>query len=576
MSSVYALPLYSKLRRAVENSPMEAAPFKAWCDWLSSLDTKGVSLYELDCFCISAPEDGRLTRQQVLDQMHQLESEIVVRINLKPKPRRLVMESFHQAGVRSIPLGERKVLPRIVARNRAYDFNLAYLGVDDLLEHKDVWVVLNGKGMYWRSSRLRQLPEPVFHAQEEALDWCRYVSRRLIPNVHRVLEPSVQWDEVRLRGGEGYAEWLITLPHHSFFELFNPRQHFDCNRLLMHLRTSIYKVGDRRILLIEELQSDYLQNRRNSPLKDEMATYGTAYDASWVDLGLRVAVLIAARQGLDGVATSTGRMHDVIYDRENKGRASFYDNRVSKALQRLGKSLGVAVGQSRISAKTQCVQVFELESRPSRPALWAVSKTRNQLRSTQVFREYQEAVAYAESQEDDIDETVPTLWLDGQHRRLLNERGLPTLGAVDRLLDSEVALPRPKPDVSRGRQPAGEQGDVWIPTTAPRDLWSVLAVFCAPGSEMTPSRHRSLLESKVEKLVRRADGHEKRMACALLPDLDLAPPKGWAALVMYSDQMAAACAVIRWEAERPASDQDKAYAKGLLQTLTLSSLLEQF
>lgn len=378
MSSVYDLPLYSKLRRAVENSPMEVASFKAWCDWLSSLDTKGVSLYELDCFSILPPKDGRLTRQQVLDQMRQLESEIVVRINLKPKPRRLVMESVDQDGVKPIPLGDRKVMPRIVARNRAYDFNLAYLGVEDLLEHKDVWVVLNGKGRYWRSPRLRKLPQPVFHAREEALDWCRYVSRRLIPRVHRVLEPSVLWDEVRLTGGEGYAEWLITLPHHSFMEFFEPRQHFDCDSLLMHLRTSIYQVGDRRILLIEEIQSDYLQNRRTSPLREVMVTYDTPYESSWVDLGLRVAVLIAARQGLDGVATSTGRMQDVIYDLENQGRAYFYDNRVAKALQRLGKSLGVEVGKATISAKTQCVHIYQMRGSGSRPTLWAASKTRDQ------------------------------------------------------------------------------------------------------------------------------------------------------------------------------------------------------
>lgn len=46
---VYRLPLYSKIRKAIELGPIESAPMTAWQEWLLVQSKNGISLHELSC-----------------------------------------------------------------------------------------------------------------------------------------------------------------------------------------------------------------------------------------------------------------------------------------------------------------------------------------------------------------------------------------------------------------------------------------------------------------------------------------------------------------------------------------------
>jgi hypothetical protein len=314
---VYQLPLYSKVRRAIALAPMESAPMTAWGDWLLAQGKNGVSRNELD-YLRFPPSTGRESKNDMLENFQHLASDIEVLIHRKEKPRKLQLLPVNKSGALPVSFRldktTRKALPFITHHNPAFDFNIASLKAKDLLGHNELWAVLNSNGKYWKSKLLRIKRKPFFLTQKEALDWCHRVSAFLIPNTHKVLEPHVKWEDVRLAGGESYTEWLITQPHHLLNSgSFKPNAHFAAKNLLMHLRTSIYPSSGKRILLIEELQSDYFQNKRRMEKAKDAALIDNPFESSWVDLGLRVAVLIACRQGLDGVAISNGEMQDAVY-----------------------------------------------------------------------------------------------------------------------------------------------------------------------------------------------------------------------------------------------------------------------
>ncbi len=240
----------------------------AWKEWLLAQSKNGISPHELSCLDFDT-SIGRVNKQGMLDHFQHLASDIEVLIHRKEKPRELQLQPVNKAGSSpvSIRLDKtiRKVMPFVTHHNPVYDFNITRLTAKDLLGNTELWAVLNSDGKYWKCKHLRGHAKPYFLTQEEALIWCRRVARHLIPNTYKVLEPHVRWEDVRLEGGESYTEWLITQPHHTLNQEFRPNAHFNVKNLILHLRTSIYSSAGKRILLIEELQSDYFQTKRRCP-----------------------------------------------------------------------------------------------------------------------------------------------------------------------------------------------------------------------------------------------------------------------------------------------------------------------
>ena len=93
----YPLPLYSKVRRAIELAPMESAPMVAWKEWLLAQSKNGISPHELSCLDF-ATSVGRASKQGMLDHFQHLASDIEVLIHRKEKPRELQLEPVNKAG----------------------------------------------------------------------------------------------------------------------------------------------------------------------------------------------------------------------------------------------------------------------------------------------------------------------------------------------------------------------------------------------------------------------------------------------------------------------------------------------
>lgn len=142
-----------------------------------------------------------------------------------------------------------------------------------------------------------------------------------------------------LLGGENYTEWLVTLPANlAFFS----SHHYPYRNILMHIRTSERMVeGIGRVLYLDELQSDWNQLGRITGFSKLSEPYDenpphNPYEKGWVDLGLRMLLVMAAEKNLKGICWSPGIFQAKRYGlKENHPVVAFYDQVVTKHISKL-------------------------------------------------------------------------------------------------------------------------------------------------------------------------------------------------------------------------------------------------
>lgn len=438
---VYELPLYSRLRERLAEAPMQIAPAADWHDWLDAQVKKGVSGKELDAargllWSDVLDESVRLTKAQLLAKLVQLPTDIVVKLPRKTRPEPLKFEAVNRLWERDEALlGVRDVVNRmlrLVSVNAAYDFQLCCWLISDVLGIQEVWRVLDGNGRPWRSRWLGKQPCPFFASEDEAKRWCEAVVARLTPMRGGRRACAVKWSEWRIKSGEDYREWLVTAPFFLFEERFISTVHFATPQLLMHLRTSVYRDGEDRFLYLEEIQSDYCQRASRSERGGHGVVDDNPFKGEWVALGLRAAVLMACRMGLDGVAVSSGAEQDQVYRSPNRGRAVFYDVQVRKALEKLAKSLRLEQGSVTHKGNSRhwiVLPSFGEDITGARIRRWQISGVPGI--ENLVFSSREAAMRYAAHHASVVVENVvPMLRLRGDDRQRIYRSGLPVLGSV--------------------------------------------------------------------------------------------------------------------------------------------------
>lgn len=439
----FTLPLYSKLRRLIEQAPFKSAPGADWWKWLNAQTQHGLNQKELmySDLCLDLEDSPeKQTSTDILQLIKKLPSDIEILINKQEVPRALLFEEINQPFPLSAklerPTSPHDPAPLLTHRQSAYDFHIVRIWRQDLLGHHNVWMVLDKNGKPWKSKLLPGHSRTCFFTADAAYRWCRMVSKAVIPSTRKQWKHRTRWSDIRLDGGDNYTEWLITLPNHHFIDELSPQDHFDAENLLMHIRSSIYSVDGKRVLLIEELQSDYNQHisklERETDEKHEI----NPYQKTWVELGLRIAILIACRQGLDGVGISNGNMHDVIYTRSNKGRATFYDVMVAKALEKTARTLSAEFSSTIITATTQHYAIEESTYQDLHETIrpcWKVIGIWGADEKEKEFYSHADALRYKTRMlEREVKASIPVLWMEAKARAELYQAGLPLLGSLNR------------------------------------------------------------------------------------------------------------------------------------------------
>lgn len=153
-----------------------------------------------------------------------------------------------------------------------------------------------------------------------------------------------RWSHVAWTGGQDYREWLITIPCYpaSYFS-----SHFRVRNVLAHVRCDVREgVAGERVLLLQEVQSDWAQDARRAiscgdmdPADDECPPFLK----EWPALVMKLVLLHAAHQGLDAVAWTRGTHQAQRYKGLGAaGLAELYDRTLPREVNRMFKPFGGA------------------------------------------------------------------------------------------------------------------------------------------------------------------------------------------------------------------------------------------
>jgi len=252
-----------------------------------------------------------------------------------------------------------------------------------------------------------------------------------------------------LSGGEHYTEWLITAPNLPV-QYWGP--HFDLPNIVAHVRTTERATpeGD-RLLVLEEIQSDWNQALRGA-IKDAREHHPTGaedieliawdddtdrppynpYRNHWLVAALRMMLLLAANQGVAGIAWLPGKVHAERFPMGNAdGLKMFYDHIVPKAVKKLAKSWGLqlsaapfpTVSLSRRFAVRRVTGVTGARR-------WRVLKLDSSQFVGSEFANHHQAEAFRRTKENPVLESVSALFIPDEMRADILKHGLPYLGAV--------------------------------------------------------------------------------------------------------------------------------------------------
>jgi hypothetical protein len=139
-----------------------------------------------------------------------------------------------------------------------------------------------------------------------------------------------KYESYTLPGGKNYREVVLTLPSQESLHAtgkgsgMNPDYrgpHFDEPNVVAHLRLNDRTIDGKKTLFIEELQSDWARELRENrepvegdtpadtgarTARDEARIPSMPFDKSWHELALKKALDLAAKEGYDQVAWTTG------------------------------------------------------------------------------------------------------------------------------------------------------------------------------------------------------------------------------------------------------------------------------
>lgn len=427
---VYAYPLrlYSLLRHRLEELPLARASAGQWQRTLLNLKQDGLRREELDWSGVM----GFLACQpkgRVIDK-----AEVLGAIDFSAIQPRLSNELTCDHGCR-LPFHE------VVQKMAAYQLQLAGLVVGD----KDLGIIrFSCDSPAYRIGVIRPggralpvAPQPrwfvlgpysqaiahperkscvLFHTRQEAMQAAELNAVRN----HRArcdLDYRAQYEYMTLHGGEDYREWLVTLPdyHQSHFT-----GHFYERNILLHIRSKVRCTRNgRRVLFIEELQSDWLQAVARDGLRSGIPL--APFRREWPSLALKLMLLHVVESGLDGIAWTDAAVHELRYEKVLTPLRRLYDEELPRILNRLAKPWGAGVGRGAFDTRRPWLHAVRTKGS------WKVEGGAGKF-ATRARYSKQEALALIERHSKAVSLELPVWYLPEGMRRYIIEHGLPFFG----------------------------------------------------------------------------------------------------------------------------------------------------
>ena len=213
--------------------------------------------------------------------------------------------SVHQdmATKRIKPKLKKRTPSRPQFRDKTLGYWIDVLDWDDLLGPQRGWIALTHRGEPITSSNH---PSGLCQVAEDAMKLADNHASSVMPR----MSTRGKWPQYRLTGGENYREWLVTLPEFRP-SYFSP--HFDYRNILFHVRCDVREdqLGN-RVLVLQEVQSDWAKAARQSVQEGGIwpdIVPKPPWLKEWPSLAIKLMLLHAARNNLDGLAWTPGSVH---------------------------------------------------------------------------------------------------------------------------------------------------------------------------------------------------------------------------------------------------------------------------
>jgi len=240
--------------------------------------------------------------------------------------------------------------------------------------------------------------------------------------IHNGAKTNTQFDHLTLFGGEDYREWFVSLPDYQ--RTFYGAHFFDHN-ILAHIRTTSRKdCAGRKILFIEEVQSDWHQSGKRNGY--DTSSWGKVANApfkqEWSVLAAKLMLIQASQNGYAGIAWSMGNIQELRYQRYLKSIKQYYDSKIPRALNRLIKPFNCKVENTQIRTREPWLNLEKQQEK------WRVADARGKFKTRAKYNNRDEAMAVVERHCRAIELDVPAVFISDDLRRQILEKGLPLYG----------------------------------------------------------------------------------------------------------------------------------------------------
>lgn len=230
------------------------------------------------------------------------------------------------------------------------------------------------------------------------------------------------FDHLTLVGGNDYREWFVSLPDHQ--RIFFGKHFYDHN-ILAHIRTTTRTdTAGRKILFIEEVQSDWHQSgKRNGYDNSSWGQVANApFKKDWPVLAVKLMLIQASQNGFAGIAWSMGNVQEMRYMSFLQPIKKYYDKEIPEALNRLGKTFSCKVETTQINTRDPWLNLEKTQDK------WRVADGHGKFKTRARYDNREEALAVITRHCRVIKLQVPALFISEELRLQIAEKGLPLYG----------------------------------------------------------------------------------------------------------------------------------------------------
>lgn len=438
-AKVYSAPrhLYSLLRRRLAALPQPRASAAQWRATLANMTQHGVRAEELHWsglpeFLREQPAERMLDKGELLQRLQfrhirlELSTEQIWGanggLNFREVARRMPHQAVYRAALR--------LDDHCLCVQRYVDSCYNYrVGVVKTLHNghpmalNKYWFALDPYG--------RAVPNPEAAADaacrlffDSSLDAKLAADRHAREHfdIRSGASNHTRYDHLTLFGGHDYREWLVTLPDHQriFFG-----GHFYDHNVLVHIRTtSRSDSAGRKLLFIEEVQSDWHQSGRRDGY--DTRWWGQVADApfkkEWAALAAKLMLIQASENGYAGIAWPPGDIQELRYMRELTPIKQHYDREIPQALNRLGRPFRCMVETTLIATREPWLNMERRQDK------WRVADGQGKFQTRARFQSRDEAMAVVARHCRATELPVPAFYLNDALRQQIAEHGLPLFG----------------------------------------------------------------------------------------------------------------------------------------------------